>query len=53
MSDSDGLDVPNCPTDLTPLEPVGDVREVVSDAGTAIEGTAWWRCPTCGLTRIA
>lgn len=44
MIAGDDLSVPNCPTDL--------VRMVVT--GDAADGSdARWRCPVCGLTKIA
>jgi rubrerythrin len=49
----DDVGLATCPACLHSMEPVGDVREVVTDSGTLVEGLAYWRCPACGFARLA
>ncbi|MGN6446293.1 hypothetical protein [Amnibacterium sp.] len=48
----DPLATPTCPDDLVPMEASGDVREIATDGVAVVEGTAYWRCPLCGLARL-
>lgn len=44
IDDDDGIGVPNCPTDLV---------QMVAEGHDEDGRDARWRCPLCGLTRIA